>query len=222
MPFAATRIGTIRTSVARLLLTIVCVLSIALVTTVNRAAGHLVPSLPWLPDTCLASSLVCVGIYLAVRPARPFGRPPPHVDWRSIIRIGSIWLGLWLLGSAIVGIAVGHWVRYRLANGPAQLVGFLALGPFQEEVLFRGTIFELAERSRLRCGSRIPIMTSAVFFGLHHFQLHQYRFTSAAVSQVGFALAFGVFLGRIRAEARSIWPGLLLHFLTNLPGAFGS
>jgi len=118
-------------------------------------------------------------------------------------------------------MVAGHWVRYRLAGGPGQLVGFLLLGPLQEELLFRGAIFELAERARIASGARGAILVSAVLFALHHLQLHGFVLNRASLIQVGFALPMGLVFGLFRAESGSLWPGLALHVATNLPGAVG-
>jgi len=45
--------------------------------------------------------------------------------------------------------------------------------------------------------------------------------TGAALGQVAFAFPMGLVFGSLRRGSQSIWPGLGLHFLTNLPGAFG-
>jgi membrane protease YdiL (CAAX protease family) len=196
--------------------------SIGLVTTANRSASLLAPRWTWLPDSCVLSFLACCGMYLAIRPERPFARPVPGTDWARVRRITLLWLGLWLTASVIAGLVAGHWMRYRLSHGSAQLIGFLVLGPAQEELLFRGAIYELAERSRLGAGVWPPIIASSVLFSLHHLQLHGYHLTLQALLQMGFTLPMGVVFGLLRAESRSLWPGLGAHVLTNMPGAAGS
>jgi membrane protease YdiL (CAAX protease family) len=108
-----------------------------------------------------------------------------------------------------------------MAATPGQLLGFLALGPLQEELLFRGAIFELAQRSRFGTDSRAAIWISTIFFALHHLQLHGFEFNWAALVQIGFAMPMGLVFGAIRAETDSLWPGLAVHVATNLPGAIG-
>jgi membrane protease YdiL (CAAX protease family) len=202
-------------------LAVLGLLSVGLVTSANRSTYFLVPHWTWLPDSCLPSFLACVASYLAIRPARPFARPLPDTDWPRVRRITLLWLVLWLAGSAIGGLAAGHWIRYRLSYGPAQMVAFLLVAPAQEEFLFRGAIYELAERSQLGVGPWPPIVVSTLFFSLHHLQLHGYHLTSSALLQLGFALPMGIVFGLLRAETRSLWPGLGAHVLTNLPGVMG-
>ncbi len=205
----------------RLALGAVALASLGLVTTVNRFALTLVPGAPWLPDTCAASLIACVAIYFAIRPAHPFARPSRDTRWPRIARVAGVSLVVWLAGSVVASMASGHWVRYRLANSPEQLVGFLLLGPLQEEILFRGAIYELAERNRLGVGPWPPILVATTSFALHHLQLHGFALSRAALGQVGFAVPMGIAFGLLRAESRSLWPGLALHVLTNVPGAFG-
>ncbi len=197
-------------------------LSFILVTTVNRAAFRLFPQSPWLPDSCLASFLICALLYFAIRPNRRLAMPRPETDWRRIRRVSLIWLGFWLLVSVAAALYAGHWVRYPLAQTIPQLIGFLAFGPLQEELLFRGAIFELAERSLTKSFARFPIFFSAALFGLHHLQLHGFALSPAALLQVAFTFPMGIVFGLLRVESQSLWPGWLLHLLTNLPGAIGS
>lgn len=207
---------------ARLQLALLGALSLCLVTTANRLAARIPSAPPWLPDSCIASLLVCAAVYLAIRPSRPFAPPRRDTKWRLLLGTGAVWLAAWLLVSGLSALVVGHWIRYRLAQSPAQIAAFLFLGPLQEEMLFRGAIFELADRSRLRGAWGQPIFITTVFFALHHLQLHQYRLSPAALVQMGKAVPMGVVFGRLRKESDSLWPGFVVHILTNVPGVFGS
>src|SRR5262249_38407238 len=131
----------------RVALALLGIASLGLVTTVNRTAGAIMSMWQGLPDSCVASFVVCLAIYFAIRPERPLAGADPRTSWRRVRRLAVAWLAIWLAGSAIVALRLGHWHRYRLASTPAQLLGFLAFGPAQEELLFRGAIFELARRS---------------------------------------------------------------------------
>src|SRR5262249_28964486 len=131
-----------RAPASRLFLAAYAVISFGLVTTVNRAAGRLAPGWPGLADSCIASLGRCRLLFLAMRPARPLAAPRAGADGRRMRRLALGWLVIWWGASAVAALVAGHWVRYRLAGGAAQLVGFLALGPLQEELLFRGAIFE--------------------------------------------------------------------------------
>ena len=67
------------------------------------------PTLAWTADATLPSSLVCLLLYLAIRPAHAFALPAPGTDWQWIQRVGALWLVAWLTGSVLVAIAAGRW-----------------------------------------------------------------------------------------------------------------
>jgi len=79
----------------------------------------------------------------------------------------------------------------------------------------------LAERGWARTRGWGPITASTVPFALQHLQFHDYRLSAAALLQVGFTVPMGLVFGRLRQESGSLWPGLIVHILTNLTGAFG-
>jgi len=62
------------------------ILSLVLVTFVNRATALIAPRVSWLPDTCIASSLACLLIYILIRPARPFALPARSTEWPPYVR----------------------------------------------------------------------------------------------------------------------------------------
>jgi len=197
--------------------------SLVLTTTVNRAAGRLLddvlPRFDWIADAAVPSCLACLLIYLACAPARPFAAPDRNTDWRSIARLSAGWLTIWLLFSVALPSALGHLTAYT--HGAANIAAFVVFGVIGEELLFRGAIFELAQR--VRPGSEwFPIGLSTVFYSLHHFDLNHFRATPFALLQVGFTLPMGLVFATLRSRSGSLWPGAALHVLTNLPGIFGA
>jgi membrane protease YdiL (CAAX protease family) len=78
------------------------------------------------------------------------------------------------------------------------------------------------ERNTSRTVHWVPIVVSTTLFSLHHFELHQFLATHAALTQVAFTIPMGLLWGVFRSRSESIWPGYALHVLTNLPGAFGA
>jgi membrane protease YdiL (CAAX protease family) len=163
--------------------------SLVLTTSANHGGGlilrRLAPSLAWLADACVPALLTSALIYVAIAPARRFARPYPGTDWARLRRLGALTLGVWLAGSALAALGVGHWITYT--NGLASVVGFVVVAPLAEELLFRGAIFELAER----VWPQVPaaaIGVSAVLFGIHHLDLHHFVPTPAALGQVAFTL----------------------------------
>jgi len=208
----------------RVALAVLCAASLVLTTTVNRAAGVVLgvlapgPFAAAAPETCIASCAVALLIYVLVRPRRPFARPVATTDWPFLRRLGIRWMLAWLAASAANALLRGGWHAY--AHGAAPLAGFLVFGPLGEEFLFRGAIFEMSERV-FPARRDAPLVLSTLCFSAHHLQLHGYRLDAAAVTQMGFTLPMGWIFAVFRRESRSLWPGLLLHVLTNLPGAFG-
>ncbi len=207
----------------RVTLAALCAISLVFTTSINRAAGA------WLgliapgwsgraSETCVASCAAAVAVYLIVRPRLPFARPNPATPWPGLVRLGGWWLLVWLAASTLNAFARGGWYAYT--HGAAALTGFLLFGPLGEELLFRGAIFELAERVFGRRRSA-ALVVSTIFFSAHHLQLHGYRLSAAALAQMGFTLPMGWVFGTFRRSSGSLWPGLALHMMTNLPGAFG-
>jgi membrane protease YdiL (CAAX protease family) len=86
--------------------------------------------------------------------------------------------------------------------------------------MFRGTLFELAERS-FPGNEGAPVWITSVFFSLQHFQLHGYRADRAALTQVAFTFPMGLVFATLRRRSQSLWPAFVVHILTNLPSAFG-
>jgi membrane protease YdiL (CAAX protease family) len=197
--------------------------SVVLTTATNRAGGallgHVVPSVSWLADACVPVLCASALLYALVRPARPLAAPLPNTNWSLIRRLGMWTLGIWLAGSALVAFHVGHWVTYT--NGLASVIGFVLVAPLAEELLFRGAIFELAERA-WPLNPAAPIWMSSVLFSLHHLDLHGFQLTRAALGQVAFTLPLGLAFAALRQRSGSLWPGLGLHVLVNLPGAYGA
>lgn len=79
-------------------------------------------------------------------------------------------------------------------------VGFFA--PFFEEFNFRG--FTMKAYSKLGCGKLLPIVVSALIFGLMH----------SNPIQILYAFAVGLVLGYTAMEYGIIW-SILLHFINN-------
>ena len=197
--------------------------SLFLTTLVNGAAARMLeilhPGCSCYARACIPSALVAMASYLMIRPSRPFALPDPNTPWVRVLRLSTLWQATWLLASVAYALFRGGWTAY--ATGPALLIAFLLLGPLWEELLFRGAIFELAERA-VPASSLAPILLSSLLFSVHHMELHGFALTSAARLQVAFTFPMGLVFGKVRALSNSVWPGFLLHVLTNLPHAFGS
>jgi len=202
----------------RILYFVVSAASLGLITTANFLGGRALPAC--LADLCIPSLVVCACLYAGSRPARPLAPPWPTTPGRRVVRLAGVWLALWWLASAVAAVIVGHWIRYT--SGACAIVCFVVLGPLQEELLFRGALYEWAERAWPTPGRWGPVAATTVPFALQHFQFHGYRLSGAALLQVAFTVPMGIVFARLRQDSGSVWPGWVVHVLTNLPGAFGS
>ena len=91
----------------------------------------------------------------------------------------------------------------QMMTNPIGLISVCLIGPWAEEVLFRGAI----ERRLLekKWNPWFAIVISALFFAVAHFNYSQ-GFT---------AIIIGIFMGWIYYRTRSIWPTVFIHALNN-------
>jgi len=152
-------------------------------------------------------------------PRQPLAVPAAGTNWCPILRLSFLWIAsIWSYGSCLDAFLRGGWFAYT--HGAASIAAFVVIAPFAEELQFRGTIYELAQRSFAESRAAAVWLSSACF-SLQHFQLHGYHSDRTALTQVGFTFPMGLVFATLRWRSQSIWPGFVLHILTNLPGAFG-
>jgi membrane protease YdiL (CAAX protease family) len=87
--------------------------------------------------------------------------------------------------------------------------------PITEEILFRGLILGALE---IAYGPVLAVAISSLFFGLWHLKnifwlteynlIHQMLYTG---------LIFGPITAVLALKTRTIWPGVVLHYLNNFP-----
>lgn len=208
----------------RFLYILLSLLALGLITTANRLGARGLQAvsgdrLLWLAGLCVPSFVVCTVLYLGVRPERPFAGPPVNAPWPRMLRLSGAWLLVWLAASAVAALVVGHWISYT--TGVYSILCFVLIGPLQEELLYRGALFELAQRVWPSRRFWSPVIATTIPFALQHFQFHGYQLSRPALLQVGFTIPMGLVFGSLRSLSGSIWPGFVVHVLTNLPGAFG-
>jgi membrane protease YdiL (CAAX protease family) len=139
--------------------------------------------------------------------------------WNShtqVLRLSIVWMAAWLAGALALAVAQGHWPTYVHA-WPAR-IGFLIFGPIGEELLFRGIVQERARQVWRRPGTP-AILISTAAFSLHHLFIHTAP-AGLLVAQLLFTLPMGIVFATLRERTGSLWPGVALHVLTNLPFAF--
>jgi membrane protease YdiL (CAAX protease family) len=185
----------------------------------NNALRQTLPQVSGIGSSCIASATAVPLIYLAIRPARPFAWALTTTPWQRVMKLSLLWLVSWLLAASAWALLQGKWEAYVV--GAFAILGFILLGPLTEELLFRGAIFELAQRS-YPATALTPILISTVLFSAYHLQLHGFTITPFVLLQMAFTLPMGFVFATLRAWSGSLWPGLVLHILTNLPHAFGA
>ena len=84
------------TTANRILLFIIGLASLCLTTTTNHLFAILLrwaaPDFLWVADATIPSLLASLGLYLAIRPHRPFALPAPSTSWPPIIRLSIRYL----------------------------------------------------------------------------------------------------------------------------------
>ena len=184
--------------------------ALGLITTVNRVGAGVLGLIAgvrfqWLADTCFPSLLVCVFVYFGIRPKRPLALVQSIIPRGPLVRLGVTWLGIWLTASAVAALAVGHWIRYTTGLFP--LICFVVIGPLQEELLYRGALFELVERGWPDAARWGPILGTTLPFALQHLQFHGYHLSSDAILQVGFTVPMGIVFSRSASSPEAYGPG---------------
>ncbi len=87
----------------------------------------------------------------------------------------------------------------------ALLMACILLGPFVEELVFRGLILRTLGRA---CGAFWAIIITALLFAISHTEM----------TQMIYAFVLGVVLGIVRIRSGSLWNAVALHLSFNLSG----
>lgn len=97
------------------------------------------PQLTWVGRYRIASLVVCLALYLLSGPGRSFLLPRADANWRAVGFIAAVWF--------VPTLVLVYLVRIRLPHvyGTAGFVAF-TVGLLGEELLFRGAVYQLAER----------------------------------------------------------------------------
>jgi membrane protease YdiL (CAAX protease family) len=87
--------------------------------------------------------------------------------------------------------------------------------PITEEILFRGLILGALE---IAYGPACAVLVSSLFFALWHlkniFWLTEYNLIHQMIYT---GVIFGPITALLALKTRTIWPGVILHYLNNLP-----
>lgn len=186
-----------------------------------------------------------VALYVVFWLAGEFGSPALSAVWNesllklalwvvpSIVIVGFMWRmppvealrELGLGSNPLPGLALGLltliplvvlWTEARLsAVSAGAIVGTSLLGPFAEEVLFRGLLF----RQFLRRGGRSLIWAmavSALVFGAAHLtQFLRDADAPAVVNEFAVTMLGGLLLAWIVYRWNSLWPAVAVHSALN-------
>jgi membrane protease YdiL (CAAX protease family) len=196
--------------------TIICLLSIGLIVIADNLAVQFLkvvaPDFIFLGQIRLVSLIICFGLFRYAH-TETNDDQLPVADWKKVVRISMIWL----IPTAYLVLVMHVWVPPL--SGWIDITSFMITGLLAEEFLFRGCIYELANKvfPRFRIWKfSAAILISAIFFGLQHLAYHHFHFTSAAVVQISYTFLMGLFFASVRETSGRLWPVIALHFITNL------
>jgi membrane protease YdiL (CAAX protease family) len=99
------------------------------------------------------------------------------------------------------GLTPDHWDSHRAAQFAVNFVVFVAVAPAVEELTFRGLGYSLLEP----LGRVTAVLWIGVAFGLAH----------GLVEGLPILIVFGAGLAVIRAQSKSVYPGMIVHGLFN-------
>ena len=127
-----------------------------------------------------------------------------------IVQIGIVAM-LYVLTTLL--FARGFRLSGTMLGGPPEV--WILFVPITEEILFRGFILGALERAY---GAARAIVLSSALFGLWHLKNTFWMTNDALEGQMLYtALLFGPITAALALKLRTIWPGVILHYLNNLP-----
>jgi membrane protease YdiL (CAAX protease family) len=186
---------------------------------VGYLAFRVIDTDSWPLESAPAEGLLKVGLWVV--PCLLILRFRERVGYRGVWAM--LGLGRGLARGYLFGLVATLPMLVVLANGPlggsfAGAIGGVLLGPFAEEVLFRGLLFR---QLHLRAGwtARRAMLVSALVFGLAHIgnvRLGGVESLVLAAGQVGATSAGGLLFAWIVYRWDSLWPAIGLHAFMNL------
>ena len=213
-----------------LALTIVPMLFLASFLTIFPAVlafGLNIPIVPALLATIVAEILVVAFVvwYGNLRPIKDFLYLRVYKWWHLIVGLGAGLLGYVILQAGAIGITSLTGQEIASSDTSAQLgalsgvqavfilIGLVAiLGPFIEELLFRGVIIGSLQNSKWN-KPWIAIIVSGVTFGIMHFQ----GFATATDAFVlGWTMVMGFGFALLMLKTKSLWTAVAAHVAYNM------
>lgn len=126
--------------------------------------------------------------------------------WVIVLMLGTFFPSLWL--SDLMGVDMPQEQKQMFAGMLNRPEGYMVLGllaPLAEEMVFRGAILRTLLNMFNRRRHWIPIVISALLFGLVH----------GNAGQFVHALLIGILLGWMYYRTDSIVPGVVFHWTNN-------
>lgn len=115
--------------------------------------------------------------------------------------------------------------EYAIPKTMHQAFVFVLLFPIGEELLFRGWIQNYAKELTVNFPDNIDlylinnipmaVLISAFCFGITHFQYNDFKINQKSIKQVLFAVAFGLFAGKMAYRTDSLVLPLIIHIFAN-------
>jgi membrane protease YdiL (CAAX protease family) len=197
------------------MLFLVSVISLGLIVTIDnifyKLFTSITPSLSIIAQIRLTSLAVCFIIYRFSKNIT-LGNLPEKPNWQLAIKTSLIWI----LPTAYFVLIKRVWVPEILTW--IDITAFMITGLLAEELLFRGSIYELANKvmPNAKMGSFSgAVLISALLFGLQHFSYHHFQLSQAAITQVIYTFIMGLFFAKVRETSGKLWPVIVLHLITN-------
>ena len=147
--------------------------------------------------------------------ARAYPRPADALGFRRF-RVRWLWISFavvvattivavavepFLHGGEDQGFAVDHWEPQHAGAFAANVVVLILLGPFAEELFFRG----LGVRALMLYGGVMAVLVTGVIFGLVH----------GILGALPPLVLFGIGLAWVRLRSASVWPVFIGHAVFN-------
>lgn len=164
------------------------------------------------------SAIVCVGLIFIIIKVRRGATIADYLGFKSI-GTGTVLVVLaisvaYIVLSVLVNMGLNRPTdsdimvqAYATSVWPALFwMAVVVFGPFFEEVLFRGFLFEGLRQSRIGIAGAI-ILTSLVWAGFH---LQYGLFEIASI------FVLGVIFGIVRYKTGSLWAPMIMHVFNNL------
>jgi membrane protease YdiL (CAAX protease family) len=154
------------------------------------------------------------GHEVGARLHRHLGLQRPRWTWAVVALLGglTVWtfpsmLAAWLMETLQIDSVSLEATSRLLLEGPTPhrlAMGFAVIvtAPIFEEVIFRGYLWDVAERATGRWGAFV--LTTLLFAAYHLDPVHTVSLLPTAA-----------FLGALRLASGSLWPSILAHFANN-------